>query len=397
MNIYKLNHFDLGSLGFIAGKQSGSNIALSGCFDMPARIGKAFHSWADESGIEPYVSASDMQFGGRSLSLAGYIYGENRTDCKQKATSIFSLIDSFTDLVPLTCKWGTYQVYVNEPILGSFLGDQVLKITFNFREPLVEMNGLNPGPNGSSSGIDGISFKDLGGVLISSGGNEFSRAAPKSQNGSIWGREAYQITKTEMKEFSLKLFIDQPDLSSFRNKVSSLTALFSAPGIRTLMLESGSRIRFFVKDGFKISNVFSRINRMTGMLDCKIIEGDLNASNMLPPIVNAGSNKTIASPGSTILVTDASAIARSGSVILSILWEFVSSSNGIQGMVSEGNTLTTRLYGMSEMGTYLFRLTVKDSNGLTANSLTTMTVGLAQTTVWEDPGYWNDLLIWNEI
>jgi len=65
MNTYTLNNIDLGSFGFIAGKQAGSNIALSGAFDMPPRTGKTFQSWGDDHGVEPYVSATEISFGGQ--------------------------------------------------------------------------------------------------------------------------------------------------------------------------------------------------------------------------------------------------------------------------------------------------------------------------------------------
>ncbi|RQO70287.1 hypothetical protein DBR43_19900 [Pedobacter sp. KBW06] len=364
MNTYKLNNIDLGSFGFIAGKQNESNIALTGCFDMPARIGKTFHSWGDEHSIEPYVSASEIQFGGRSISLNGYIYGSGKTDCQNKAKSLFKQIDGFTDLVPLTCKWGTYQVYVNEPVLGNFLGDHALKISFSFREPIVEMNGVLPVANGASYGIDGISFKELGGVLVSSNGRQFNRAAPKSQTVSVWGKEGYAVTKTETNELNLKIFIDQSGLIDFKNKISSLSALFAAPGMRVFVPERGTPFSFFVKDGFKVTNVFSQANRMTGMLECKITGGNVEALAPLPPIVNAGNDYTLDSAINQILITSASVTPRSGALIVSVLWELAyTEPSGLPLSILNGDTLFPLAKGIDHRGVYHLKLTARDSNG----------------------------------
>lgn len=364
MNTYKLNNIDLGSFGFIAGKQNESNIALTGCFDMPARIGKTFHSWGDEHSVEPYVSASEIQFGGRSISLNGYIYGSNKTDCRNKATSLFKQIDGFTDLVPLTCKWGTHQVYVNEPVLGSFLGDNALKISFSFREPVVVMNDVLPLGNGASYGIDGISFKELGGVLVSSNGGQLNRTAPKSQTVSVWGKEGYAVTKTETKELDLKIFIDQPGLVDFKNKISSLSALFAAPGMRVFVPERGTPFSFFVKDGFKVTNVFSQANRMTGILECKITGGNVEVLTPLPPVVNAGNDYTLDPAINQISITSASVTPRSGALIVFVFWELVyTEPSGLSLNILDADTLSPVAKGIDNRGVYHLKLTARDSNG----------------------------------
>jgi len=271
MNIYRLNNIDLGSLGFIPGKQNASNIALEGCFDMPARIGKTFHSWGDEDGIEPYVSAAEINYGGRSISLVGYVYGNGKMDCTNKANRIFELIDRFSGLVSLSCKWGTYQVHVNQSVTGAFIGDKALRMTFNFFEPVVFMETRKtPGTN-AEYGIDGISFKDLGATLLRSTGDRASRPTPKTL-GFTSQEDGLGLVKTEAREINLKMFIDQPDQASFRETVDRFYTLFSAPGLRKLRIPNDLNRQFFVKDGFKVSNVNSWPNRMTGIIECKITE-----------------------------------------------------------------------------------------------------------------------------
>lgn len=271
MNTYTLNNIDLGSFGFIAGKQAGSNIALSGVFDMPPRTGKTFQSWGDDHGVEPYVSATEISFGGRTISLVGYLYGVGKIDCTYKANRIFNLINGFSGLVPLSSKWGTYQVQVNQAVTGDFIGDKVLKMTFNFFEPVVTMPGIIPAGTGAEYGIDGISFRDLGGVLLLLTGDRASRPAPKSLSFTSKTDGLAEI-KTEAREMTLKLFIDQPDQTSFKAKIDELCLLFAAPGLRKLSIPTDLNRQFFVKDGFKVSNINSQPNRMTGILECKITE-----------------------------------------------------------------------------------------------------------------------------
>lgn len=272
MNTYTLNNIDLGSLGFIPGKQNASNIALAGCFDMPSRTGKTFHSWGDEHGIEPYVSAAEINFGGRAISLAGYVYGNGKMDCTNKANRIFELIDHFSGLVPLSCKWGTYQVYVNQSVTGVFIGEKALRMTFNFFEPQVVMGmtGIS-GERNAEYGIDGVSFIDLGVTLLLSTGDRTNRTSPKSLNFTSQ-TDGFGLQKTEAREIILKMFIDQPDQVAFRETLNRLYTLFSAPGLRKLSIPNDLNRQFFVKDGFKVSNINSQPNRMTGIIECKITE-----------------------------------------------------------------------------------------------------------------------------
>jgi len=374
MNIYKLNNIDLRSLGFIPGKQSGSNIALAGCFDMPERTGKAFHSWGDEYGVEPYVSDAEISFAGRSISLIGYIFGEGKLDCTNKANRIFSLIDSFSGLVPLSCKWGTYMVRVNQSVTGTFIGDKALKMTFVFFEPNVPMTGTIPTATNAEYGIDGISFKDLGGTLLLSAGDRTNRPSPKTLSFTSNIEDVEEI-KTEAREITLKVFIDQPDLDAFRDKVNGLYALFSAPGLRELKISTDFDRRFFVKDGFKVSNINSRPNRVTGILECKTTEGVLGASALLPPVANAGPNSTIFLPDNEILITGASAITRGGAIVATLQWELVSTvPNGLTANIIEGNKITPRMTNLNVQGEYSFKLTVTDSNGLSSADTMQITV-----------------------
>lgn len=374
MNIYTLNNIDIRSLGFIPGKQNGSNIALAGCFDMPERTGKVFHSWGDEHGVEPYVSAAEISFAGRSISLVGYVFGSGKLDCTNKANRIYELIDRFSGLVSLNCKWGTFMVHVNQPVTGTFIGDKALKMTFGFFEPNVPLADTTPMVTNADYGIDGISFKDLGGTLLLSSGDRTNRPSTKTLSFTSKTVDLEEI-KTEAREITLKLFIDQPNSDAFKDKINGLQALFSAPGLRELNIPTDFDRRFFVKDGFKVININSQPNRMTGIVECKIMEGIWSTSTILPPIANAGPNSIIFLPGNEILVTGASALARAGAVVTALQWELVSTvPNGLTASIIEGDKITPRMTNLNASGEYSFKLTVTDSNGLSATDAMQITV-----------------------
>jgi len=270
--MYSLNNISLEGMGFVAGKQQDSNIALSGFLNMPARIGKTGHDWAEEPGIEAYVSAGDIFFGGRDLSLVGYIRGTDRYDTEEKRISINDTVDSFTDLVPLTSKWGTSNVYVNGAIVCDWLSATTLRIVIPIREPIVPMTGIVPVGDGSEFGIDGISFKSLGGYQLELSGDRRNRPEPKAQDYTAYGREGHSITKTIAPELTLRLYIKQPNYTAFKQKIDSIQALFGAPGYRSLTANNDKLRSFFVKDGFAMSMLYSKPDFFAGILTCKLTE-----------------------------------------------------------------------------------------------------------------------------
>lgn len=271
---YFLGGTNLSTFGFIPGHQPGSNLALSGFLDMPARLGKCFHDWASEVGIEPYTSASEIRFGGRDLSLTGAIIGTGKKDCIDKLAALQGLISSFTTLVNLTSdKWGTFQVYVHGDIQGDYLGEKGLKITIPFREPVVDLSGIYPaGTPDNEYGFDGISFADLGGVLTEFNGDRRNITAPKGFETTDWFKEGYRITKREASKLHIQIFISQSDFNAFRTKIKSLYQLFKAPGERNLIVKDDLYRRVFACDGFKVSKLNKRNAKFYGLVDIDLMQ-----------------------------------------------------------------------------------------------------------------------------
>jgi len=268
---YILHNTDLATFSFVAGRQPESNIGLKGHLDMPALSGKTFHSWRDSSSIEPYVSAGEISFGGRDLSLTGFIKGANRKDCLQKAEILEAFIDGLTDLVLLECKWGNFSVYV-KMIVGAYKSDGVLRTTIVMREPIVDMNGVVPDPTDSVFGIDGISFNSLGGIVMTMIYDRYSRPQIKEQYFTAFENEGFQVSRAEAKRLNMSVFIKADGYVRFKEKILTLMALFASEGIRKIHIPNDRERSVFLTDGFTVSRFYSSPERCVGIVEFSALE-----------------------------------------------------------------------------------------------------------------------------
>lgn len=283
--MYTLNGQNLANFNFIPTKQSGSDLALSGFLDMPERLGKCFHSWPSKNGVEPFTSANEIRFGGRDLSLFGHIVAANRDEAVGKLANLYNAINSFGGLVPLTTDWGTFQVYVKDPIIGDYLSEGILKVTIPFREPAPVMQGiLPPSTINNEFGIDGILFSTMGMVLIGLEGDRYNRTATKTIPLTSYQKEGWSIGKTGESKLILKLFIKQPTFATFKTAIGNLYAIWSAPGERNLIVPDDLQRRVFACEGFTISNI-RKDNGWYGFIDIPLIE-----SQQAQPIYFLGDN-----------------------------------------------------------------------------------------------------------
>src|SRR5690606_5656406 len=120
--------------GILARKAPGQNIAVTGIFDMPKRIGDTHNDWAEENGIDPYVDASDLYFGGRSIFFYGYLVGDRAT-VDANLQLLKTAIDTYTSLVPFETPYGTACVKVVKMDTKMYQGGATVSI--EFREPVV--------------------------------------------------------------------------------------------------------------------------------------------------------------------------------------------------------------------------------------------------------------------
>jgi len=273
--MYKLNNIDLTTYSFVPTKQNGSDLALSGFLDLPARLGKCFHDWPGQHGVEPYTRADEIRLGGRDLSLLGHIVGVDREDCAGKLNDLYNAINSWNALVPLSCDWGTFQVYVKEPVIGDYLGSGIMKVTIPMREPMPIISGiLPPSSDGNEFGIDGIKWATVGGVLVSLEGDRYNRTATKEINFTAYQKEAYSIGKTGESKITLKLFIKQSTFAAFKIAITSLQVLFIQPGERNLIIEDDLQRRVFACNGMQVTDIRND-NGWYGMVNVELMQSQL--------------------------------------------------------------------------------------------------------------------------
>lgn len=275
--MHSLSGTDLSVYDYTPIRGSDTDVALTGFLDMPARIGETGFEWAGEDGIEPYVSADDIQLGGRDLTLTGVITGADHYDCMNKVNSLYALIDTFTNLVPFVHPLGSHSVYVNKAITGDYLGNTGtggvgVKVIIPMREPVVPITETLPTGNSSEFGIDGISFAQLGGAYLELGGDRRNRTAPKSFSVTGYGKETYAITKRSTPSLDFGLGIKTSTYAEMKTKVYGLMKLLSAPGMRYLTVNNDKIRSVFAKDGFTVSKIHAYSEECFCVIDCQLTE-----------------------------------------------------------------------------------------------------------------------------
>lgn len=137
--MYALNGIDLSDWNIIPGQAPGSNIAISGHLDMPARIGDVFHDWGDEDGVEALTDAADIIFGGRDIHFHGLIMATDRESATEQVEAFQAYLSTLTDLVPFTSEYGEWQVYVKDKVEVQWIVAGWMTIKVTFREPVVDL------------------------------------------------------------------------------------------------------------------------------------------------------------------------------------------------------------------------------------------------------------------
>lgn len=273
MGAYILNGKNLADFGIVPGQAPGSNLAIEGVWNMPIRIGKVYHEWPDQDGVEPYLRADELFFAGRDLMFNGYVKGTDHNDAMAKVQALYEDIDVFGEPVPFSSEWGEWDVQVLQNVQIAYLGFKsgFLSLKLPFREPVADLSGVIPAATAAPIGIDGISFNDLGLIKMLTSDN-FNRPQAKQSAFTAYGYEGHGITKRGLREFRIKFFIKKATYAEFQSSIQGLMALFSQPGARTLKLDDGTYREFFIKDGFTVIGVRSLADVTFGTIEIPFAE-----------------------------------------------------------------------------------------------------------------------------
>ena len=288
---YLINGTDLATFGIIPGIAPGSNIALSGHLDFPVRLNKTSQPWADQGGIEPYVSAAEIQFAGRDIAFYCYLKAASRQAAETALLGFYDLLDGLSGLAAFSTPYGTFQVYIKEKIEPLYRGNGLCIMEIKFREPNPNLSGgsipASADPE-TVNGIDGIDFGTLGftvidfshlGIRYLSLKGILDRAAPKGQSFTNYFKEGFQVTKPEAREYTLNAIIEVSTYSQLETIVKNLFALFSAPGTRVIYLKNDLIRLVFVRNGFKIKNIQKRTGEVSALLEIEFTEASESAED----------------------------------------------------------------------------------------------------------------------
>jgi hypothetical protein len=287
-----LGGVDLGNFGIVPVQNGNGNIPISGCWDLPSRIGKTFHDWGDQDGVQPYVRADEIRFGGRDITLSAVIAGEYENQALRKLYSFYDFLGTLTGLATLSTDYGSFQVLQKDEIKAEYYHQGIIKLQMSFREPEITFSGTIPAQDNANFGIDGISFQTLGLKVLDVEGRH-NLPSTKQQQFTAYSKEGYQITKRNAREIGLKCIILGTSLSDFETKIKSLQKLFSKEGLRTITYRHDALREFFVKDGFQVSDVYVESGRVFGVLNVRCVQvgqtldWDFLTTNSGEPILTA--------------------------------------------------------------------------------------------------------------
>lgn len=252
--MYSLNNVPFENFGIIAGTVEGSNIALSGQLNMPARIGKTHHDWTGQKGCEPYVLQEEIRHGGRSLKFGGYLVALDKESALSTWNNFVREVDSYNDLVPFETPWGSFSVYIKEKMEARYLQDGWIKFEIEFQEPVVMNDGILPAGNETQkSHIDGVALSQLG-MFVSRVNKNLNRNDAKEAQFTAYANEGYQVTPAKPLEFEVELIAWSDDYAGLSANIKSLHRLLAEPGTRTINIDGTARA-VFNTGGFQLTGM----------------------------------------------------------------------------------------------------------------------------------------------
>ena len=292
---YSLNGILFSVYGLIPSQAPSSNIALAGCFDMPIRRGDLFYEWGDENGVEPYVDADDLMFDGRDIDCYCVMLG-TRAEVQMKLKTFNSAIKAFTTTVELVTDYGTFDVYVKS--VRPTITNGGANILISFREPIVDLTGSIPAVGSSDTNIDGIPFSSFG-LYFSSVLGQRDLQEMKEQYFTSYETEGFQITKRQSNILNINGFIVGTSIADFKDKVSSLYALYSSANTKNITLSGNNYGYHFPVNGFSITDVIVSNDLVIGRFNSEFIPDTLSDYTLL----NESSEEILTDNDSEIIIS----------------------------------------------------------------------------------------------
>lgn len=254
---YKINNVPIEDYGFRPGWLQGkkdSSFALAGMFDLPARTGKTYYEWPN--GIEPYIDADEIVFGGRDLTLNLICKAENLTVFKTHLDVLYGELQK--PVVLWSELFGPFMVTVTKSTVGYHKNGWASVTLYLHEDNPAISKILLPAQLGDVYGIDGYSWQELGFVIE-----------------TISGRyDLGQTKETGVRAFTtlvLKATLKAGVFADLQLKVNRLQSLFAAPGLRAVKYFDGTQVNCFAASGFTITTIKNYGNGYRGTFEIKLI------------------------------------------------------------------------------------------------------------------------------
>lgn len=253
MNETYLNDTPLSSFGFRPGKQEGSDLSLSGAWDLPKRTGDTYRQWKEEDYIEPFTDPDDLYFDERTIRLCGTVTGDGLAAIAQNIEALRTFISDQTRPVTLRTKWGSWLVVVEKEISVEWRQDRWAEVKIAFTEPFPDLAHVT-GAASALRTIDpealktqGLYLERIGGTHTIAGWQQLKVTEPISAESFVHGgRDRQHLT--------LEGRIVADDYTAFTDRARSLQTLFGSAGLKQLT-HKGRTLKLFAPDGLQVTHV----------------------------------------------------------------------------------------------------------------------------------------------
>lgn len=285
MNTYYLNDTPLAAFGFVPGHASGSNIALSGAWDMPGRTGDSYRQWDGEDGVEPYVSADDrFAFGSLEIQLAGHLVADDEAALRENIERFRRFLAALPATSQLRCDWGQWSVGLRKEVKITPRRN-IASVTLTFTEPAPAVPGYDgqaaewPGQWILASGhwntlgiwddsaawycdprqgaIDEWLWDSLGLVVASTEGAWDLPARREIKANQFPAPDRWAQGGLDTHTLSLRATLRAADMDDLARKTRSLCWLFGQPGLRRLRYKE-RLYSMFATEGFQVTDIQKR-------------------------------------------------------------------------------------------------------------------------------------------
>lgn len=204
-------------------------VSSIGALDYPGRLGDIDHDWNDDNGVDAYVSASDLHWDGREITLLIWYLGNNLNTDLATFRGLYE-----GQSVSLVTTYGTHTVTLQE-INARIIYETNKKAILNmkFWEPVVSVPSVPTPIGGTGITLGSYDFlKDFGLHVPSLSGLYDFKYREKE---FTYGEAPEQISDNRgNRKISILLNGHYSSLNNLTDNINDLHAVLRSSGLKTL-------------------------------------------------------------------------------------------------------------------------------------------------------------------